>query len=117
MPSVIPGPRSGTRNPDRDVSPSALAPHPALITTDSQLAEYCQWLQGVSEIAFDTEFVSEGSYRPELCLVQVATAEKLFVIDPFSCGYSLSVTVSGTSIVTPPRASTMSTKPSRVTMA
>ncbi len=37
-------------------------------------------------IGFDTEFVGEDAYRPELCLVQVATAEQLFVIDPFNAG-------------------------------
>jgi ribonuclease D len=39
-----------------------------------------------SLIGFDTEFVGEDAYRPELCLVQIATAEQLFVIDPYSCG-------------------------------
>ena len=37
-------------------------------------------------IGFDTEFVGEDSFRPELCLIQIATAEQLFVIDPFSVG-------------------------------
>jgi ribonuclease D len=37
-------------------------------------------------IAFDTEFVGEDAYRPELCLIQVATPEHLFVIDPLSVG-------------------------------
>ena len=37
-------------------------------------------------LAFDTEFVGEDAYRPELCLVQVATPDRLFVIDPFGCG-------------------------------
>lgn len=39
-----------------------------------------------THIAFDTEFVGEHSYRPELCLIQVATEERLIVIDPFSVG-------------------------------
>lgn len=37
-------------------------------------------------IGYDTEFVSEESFRPELCLVQIATAKDLFVVDPFSTG-------------------------------
>ncbi|QGJ72344.1 Ribonuclease D [Planctomycetales bacterium 10988] len=36
-----------------------------------------------STIAFDTEFVSEHSYRPVLCLVQVALPDQLFILDPF----------------------------------
>ena len=37
-------------------------------------------------IAFDTEFVGEDTYRPDLCLVQVATPEKLYLLDPFASG-------------------------------
>lgn len=33
-------------------------------------------------VAFDTEFVSEYTYYPELCLIQVATPEGLWVVDP-----------------------------------
>lgn len=34
----------------------------------------------------DTEFVSERSYRPVLCLVQIATADGLALIDPLAIG-------------------------------
>ncbi|MCE9548634.1 MAG: HRDC domain-containing protein [Planctomycetia bacterium] len=51
------------------------------ITTDAQLADLCQWLSTTESIAFDTEFVSEHTYRPELCLVQVAAGGRLAVID------------------------------------
>ncbi len=33
-------------------------------------------------IGLDTEFISEGRYEPELCLVQLSTADDIFVIDP-----------------------------------
>jgi len=52
------------------------------ITTDSELKKLCEQLSTEPTIAFDTEFVSEDSYRPELCLVQVAAGECLAVIDP-----------------------------------
>jgi len=51
------------------------------ITTESQLAEFCQELAACSWIALDTEFVSENTYRPELCLIQVSTPHRLAVID------------------------------------
>jgi ribonuclease D len=51
------------------------------INTGEQLQEYCQQLAHCQWIAFDTEFVSEHTYRPVLCLVQVATEEQLAMID------------------------------------
>ena len=51
------------------------------IKTDRQLAELCHELRGAESIEFDTEFVSERTYRPQLCLVQVAWADRLAVID------------------------------------
>src|SRR5688500_16163187 len=55
-----------------------------LITTDRDLALLCQTLETASTIAFDTEFVSEHSYRPQLCLVQVSAAGHLAAIDPLA---------------------------------
>ncbi|MCA9216757.1 MAG: ribonuclease D [Planctomycetales bacterium] len=52
------------------------------ITTDRQLQELCRDLADTSYIGFDTEFVSEDTYFPELCLVQVAADNILAVIDP-----------------------------------
>jgi ribonuclease D len=40
----------------------------------------------VDRIGFDTEFVSEDTFYPELCLIQVATPERLAVIDPYQAG-------------------------------
>jgi len=51
------------------------------ITTQRELTDFCDALSGATTIAFDTEFVSEDSYRPHLCLVQVAAAGRLAVID------------------------------------
>ncbi len=50
------------------------------------LAECVDHLRSVSLLGFDTEFVGEETFRPELCLVQISTVERLFVIDPYSCG-------------------------------
>lgn len=54
-----------------------------IITTQTELEQLCADLAGAESIAFDTEFVSEHTYRPTLCLVQVAAARRLAVIDPF----------------------------------
>jgi ribonuclease D len=51
------------------------------ITTGEQLGEFCQGLADSPWIALDTEFVSENTYRPELCLIQVSTPQRLAMID------------------------------------
>jgi ribonuclease D len=56
------------------------------ITTDAQLRDYCGQLAAAPTIAFDTEFVSEHTYRPVLCLVQVAAGPRLAVIDALTVG-------------------------------
>jgi ribonuclease D len=57
-----------------------------LVTDPSQLTLCLESLAAATVIGFDTEFVGEDSYRPELCLVQVATTDDLFVIDPMGVG-------------------------------
>lgn len=57
-----------------------------IVSHPSDLAGALEHLAQSPIIAFDTEFVGEDAYRPELCLVQVATPERLYVIDPFTCG-------------------------------
>ncbi len=52
------------------------------ITTAAKLDELCQRLAAKPLIAFDTEFVSEDRYRPQLCLIQVAAEDIIAVIDP-----------------------------------
>jgi ribonuclease D len=39
-------------------------------------------LSSQSVIGLDTEFISEGRYEPELCLVQLSTPEDIFIVDP-----------------------------------
>jgi ribonuclease D len=72
------------RRPPKPVKTLALPEH--LVSDPSQMAACLEHLAASPVIGFDTEFVGEDAYRPELCLVQVATAEQLFVIDPFAVG-------------------------------
>ncbi len=60
---------------------------PEQIVTDPQeLSVCCEHLAACGQFGFDTEFVGEDTYHPHLCLVQVATAERLILIDPISAG-------------------------------
>ena len=67
-------------------SPTVRTPSVALnyesINTADQLQQYCDKIDACPLIAFDTEFVSEDSYRPHLCLIQVAADDGLAIIDP-----------------------------------
>jgi len=70
--------------PRRAYRPPAL---PELIVSDAtKLAICARDLARSPVIGFDTEFVGEDSFRPELCLIQVSTADRLYIIDPFACG-------------------------------
>ena len=42
---------------------------------------FCRSLQGEAWITVDTEFISERTYWPQLCLVQIAGADEAAVID------------------------------------
>src|SRR5579864_5365839 len=61
-------------------------PTEELITRPNQLAACCDHIAARHVFGFDTEFIGEETFVPELCLVQVATPERLFVIDPLSVG-------------------------------
>lgn len=51
------------------------------ISTQSHLAEFCDSIRNAKLVAFDTEFVSEDRYRPELCLLQIAADKQYAVVD------------------------------------
>jgi ribonuclease D len=52
-----------------------------VLTTDSQVRDLVDRLSRHSHVCFDTEFVSEHTYRSQLCLVQVAAPGILAAID------------------------------------
>ena len=51
------------------------------ITADQHLRDFCESIAAAPIVAFDTEFVSEDSFLPELCLIQLAANERLVVTD------------------------------------
>ncbi|MEM1070489.1 MAG: HRDC domain-containing protein [Planctomycetota bacterium] len=62
-------------------NPNTMVSHES-IESSIQLREFCDKISDEPVIAFDTEFVSEDSYRPKLCLIQVAAGKELAIIDP-----------------------------------
>lgn len=54
-----------------------------LIEDQQSFETLCQQIAEEGQVAFDTEFVSEYSYRPELCLLQFATTKECVAVDPF----------------------------------
>ncbi|QDV84527.1 HRDC domain-containing protein [Stieleria sp.] len=54
------------------------------ISAIDDLRQFCDELADAPIIAFDTEFVSEDRYRPQLCLIQVAAGDRLAIIDPLA---------------------------------
>jgi ribonuclease D len=53
-----------------------------LIEHQEDLEALCTRLSGQAWLALDTEFIRERSYRPQLCLIQIATPDEVVVIDP-----------------------------------
>lgn len=56
------------------------------IDNEQQLREFCEAASEAKCLGFDTEFVSEDTYRPHLCLIQVAADDRLAIIDPLAVG-------------------------------
>jgi ribonuclease D len=50
-------------------------PDSTLVTTQPDLDDLIAHIRHVGRFAFDTEFVSEETFEPVLCLVQVATRD------------------------------------------
>ena len=57
---------------------------PELIDDPTRLRERLAPLHGRDWFALDTEFIREETYWPQLCLIQIATPDDLFCIDPLA---------------------------------
>ncbi|MDR3234640.1 MAG: HRDC domain-containing protein [Planctomycetaceae bacterium] len=56
----------------------------SVVTNSKELLDLCRKLEPAKAIGYDTEFISEGRYLPELCLIQIAAEEILALIDPLA---------------------------------
>ena len=54
------------------------------VSSTKDLRELCKRLRSAEMIAYDTEFISEGRYQSELCLIQIAAGGLLALVDPMS---------------------------------
>lgn len=63
--------------------PLICADDPQLIADNDALADLIAHVRDVGSFAYDTEFIGELSYFPQLCLVQIATPQRLALVDPF----------------------------------
>jgi ribonuclease D len=60
-----------------------------IITTTEGLKRLCHELSRDSFVTVDTEFMREQTFWPELCLIQIAGAEREAIIDPLAEGLGL----------------------------
>lgn len=54
------------------------------VAAPAELTECLHHLAACPVLGFDTEFIGEETYQPQLCLVQVATPHRLVLIDPIA---------------------------------
>ncbi len=59
-------------------------PSGRLVDSADEFADVCQSLQHVDRFGFDAEFVAEDAYSAEACLIQVATEQDIWLIDPLA---------------------------------
>ena len=57
---------------------------PTIVASDEQLARLIETLRTDGTFAYDSEFISELTYFPKLCLAQVASRSALALIDPLA---------------------------------
>ena len=67
--------------PDHPLIPAG---EPALLTEQTEIDRLLDHIREVGQFAYDTEFIGELSYYPQLCVVQIATHEQVALIDPLA---------------------------------
>lgn len=56
-----------------------------MITTPSQLQQTADLLKNEKVVAFDLEADSMHHYREQVCLLQISTEQKNYIVDPLAC--------------------------------
>ncbi|HEV8292256.1 MAG TPA: HRDC domain-containing protein [Tepidisphaeraceae bacterium] len=54
---------------------------PALLSTMDEVQELIEHLRAEGRFAYDSEFIGELTYHPKICVIQVATASRVALID------------------------------------
>lgn len=54
---------------------------PGLLSTQGEVAELIAHLRAEGRFAYDSEFIGELTYHPRICVIQVATAQRVALID------------------------------------
>ena len=57
---------------------------PELIVDSAGLNDLLDHLRGQESFAYDTEFIGEETFRPRICLIQIATTERVALVDPLA---------------------------------
>ena len=55
-----------------------------LLVATADLEAAAEEMAGEPRIGVDTEFLREKTYHPRLCLIQVATSQSIWLVDPFA---------------------------------
>ena len=56
--------------------------HATLIEDNDGIAQLVAHVREVGSFAYDTEFIGESSYYPQLCVIHIATHQQIGLIDP-----------------------------------
>lgn len=54
---------------------------PEVVCDDDELGELISQLRSAGSFGYDTEFIGEHTYYPRICVIQVATSDKVTLID------------------------------------
>ncbi len=66
--------------------PGVPAGEATFIVDDASLGTFLDLLRADGCFAFDTEFIGEVAYLPRTCLIQLASRERIGLVDPFAIG-------------------------------